>query len=94
MRSVKTENSEQPFWHPDDPDNEDRALWVYYVGIEGEEHLPPSKRTIVMASVWVPTLEEREAIAAGANIRLLLWARRPPPVTLDLTVEKIEGPNL
>lgn len=43
----------------------------------------------IIASVWVPDDEEREAIAQGANIRLNVWGRRTPPVLVDLTDEMI-----
>ena len=61
--------------------NEDNDLWVYDVA-DNEGHQ-------VIASVWVPTIEERRAIAAGENIRLLVWTDRMPPVAMDTTDEPI-----
>lgn len=34
----------------------------------------------VIGSTWQPTAEEREAIANGANIELLVWGTGQPPV--------------
>jgi len=60
---------------------EDNDLWV-------RKHVDEDERQI-LSSVWVPTPEEREAIAAGANIRLNIWGTGHPPVLLDLTDEKL-----
>ena len=38
----------------------------------------------VMKSVWVPSPEERAALAAGANIALLIVGTRHPPVGVAL----------
>jgi hypothetical protein len=38
-----------------------------------------------IGSTWVPTDEEREAIAAGANIELLVVGTGHPPVQLRLS---------
>lgn len=90
MRSARSEFSTTEHRMP--PDNDpDRSLWTYYELVQDEGSDEPAR---VLASVWVPTLEERDAIAAGANIRLLMWARRTPPVAMDVTTEKIIGPNL
>lgn len=42
-------------------------------------------------SVWWLTPVEREAIAAGANIRLVIWAEPIPPVALQVTDEQGVG---
>lgn len=92
MRSVKTENSvtEHRLIDPEDGSHDpERSLWTYYEEFE-DETLGPSRAIV---SVWVPSFEEREAIAAGANIRLLMFSPRTPPVTLDVSTEKIIGPN-
>jgi hypothetical protein len=60
---------------------EDNDLWVY--------DLPDDHERNVQATVWVPTDEERQRIAAGENIRLLLWGTRHPPVAMDLTDEPL-----
>lgn len=91
MRSVKTENSvtEHRLVEADGTHDPERSLWTYYEDFEDE------KLGVVRAivSVWVPSFEEREAIAAGANIRLISFSQRTPPVTMDVSTEKILGPN-
>ena len=62
---------------------EDNDLWV---NITHDDHTG----TKIITSVWVPTDEERLAIAAGENIRLHCWGSQVP-VALDLTDEKIMG---
>jgi hypothetical protein len=92
MRSVKTENSVTEHRLMDEAGNHDpeRSLWTYYEDFYDESL--GEARAIV--SVWVPSLEEREAIAAGANIRLISFSQRTPPVTMDVSTEKIIGPNV
>lgn len=60
---------------------EDNDLWVYDLD-DGSGHQ-------VIASVWQPTDEERERIAAGWSIRLLVWTDRMPPVAIDTTDEPL-----
>lgn len=48
---------------------EDNDLWVYDDG----EHL---------RSCWVPSDEERAAIAAGENIELIVWGQGTPPIAI------------
>lgn len=62
--------------------NEDNDLWVYDMS-DGITDIP------VVCSVWVPTEEERERIAAGENIRLMIWGKPIPPVAMDLTDEPL-----
>jgi len=94
MRSVRTENSVTEHVMPSQKDlpqeERENSLWTYYEDFE-DESLGGVARAIV--SVWVPSFEEREAIAAGANIRLISFSKRTPPVTMDVTTEKIIGPN-
>lgn len=94
MRSVKTENSTTEHVMPAEKDlpqeEREHSLWTYYETFE-DESLGGEAQAIV--SVWVPSFEEREAIAAGANIRLISFSRRTPPVTMDVSGEKIIGPN-
>jgi hypothetical protein len=59
---------------------EDNDLWTYMVVTDSGPGI---------ASVWVPTDEERAAIAAGENIRLVVFGMTMPPVYLDLTDEAI-----
>lgn len=61
--------------------NEDNDLWVYDIADNNGHH--------VIASVWVPTPEEREAVANGENVRLLVWTDRMPPVAVDTTDEPL-----
>ena len=94
MRSVKTENSTTEHVMPSEKhlpiEQRDHSLWTYYEQFE-DESLGGVATAIV--SVWVPSFEEREAIAAGANIRLISFAQRTPPVTMDVSTEAIIGPN-
>jgi hypothetical protein len=59
---------------------EDNDLWVYRLPVGGN---------LTTCSVWVPNEVERKLIAAGENIRLIIWAQKIPPVALDLTNEPI-----
>jgi hypothetical protein len=43
-----------------------------------------------MVSEWQPTAEEREAIAAGAPVRLMILGRVHPPVLVDVG-ERVEN---
>jgi hypothetical protein len=66
---------------------EDNDLWVYDLEDDNENH--------IIASVWVPTDEERELIAKGDNVRLLVWGTRMFPVAMDVTNEPLgKNPNL
>jgi hypothetical protein len=59
---------------------EDNDLWTYNVATNSGP---------AIASVWVPTDAERAAIAAGENIRLIVFGTGMPPVVLDLTDESL-----
>lgn len=59
---------------------EDNDLWAYLVATDNGP---------AIASVWVPTDAERAAIAAGENVRLIVFSSQMPPVALDLTDEPI-----
>jgi hypothetical protein len=50
-------------------------------------HEPPQEGVPAgcVSSVWEPTPEERAEIAAGANIKLWVWARSTPPVAITTT---------
>ena len=43
----------------------------------------------VICSVWEPSQKEREAIARGENIRLLVWGQGIPPFGMDITDEPL-----
>lgn len=60
--------------------NEDNSLWV--------ERTTDAEGQAMIRSVWVPTDEEREQIAAGANICLAVWGQGTPPVSLLVTPEQ------
>lgn len=57
--------------------NEDNDLWVHRA-IDGQGYM-------TLTSVWVPTDEERERIAAGENIELVIWGAAQPPVAMAVT---------
>jgi hypothetical protein len=59
--------------------NEDNDLWAEV----GEEQGFP-----YIKSLWVPSDEEREAIAKGENIALVVVATVPPPVQVFTTAER------
>lgn len=56
---------------------EDNDLWVNVTS--------DTAGTPVLASVWVPTDDERAAIAAGENVELLVWGTQHPPVHVRTT---------
>jgi len=56
---------------------EDNDLWV--------ERKADTDDRPVMSSTWEPTDEEREAIANGANLELMIWGAGHPPVFLGIT---------
>jgi hypothetical protein len=60
---------------------EDNDLWVY--------DLHDCFENSIIASVWEPSKEEREAIANGENIRLLVWGKGIPPFAMDTTDEPL-----
>jgi|KBSMisStaDraftv2_1062788.scaffolds.fasta_scaffold588038_2 hypothetical protein len=64
---------------------EDNDLWFY--AQEDHDGAP------VICSVWQPTDAEREAIANGENVRLLIWWNGHfPPVAMDITDEPLGKP--
>lgn len=42
----------------------------------------------VVYSVWEPTEEDRERIAAGGNIKVGVWLAPPPPIIVLVTEEQ------
>jgi hypothetical protein len=78
MRPRRTINTDRVFTLPGG--TEDSDLWTYMVATDSGP---------AIASVWVPTDDERAAIAAGENIRLIVFGTRLPPVMLDLTDEPL-----
>jgi hypothetical protein len=79
MNPSRTHFTNRVFTLPGGTEKND--LWVYDV--------PDTSGNKIVASVWVPTDEERQKIAEGENIRLLIWAYRIPPVAIDLTDEPL-----
>lgn len=57
--------------------NEDNDLWY-------ESHEDVSLGHF-FETVWEPTDEERQAIAGGANVQLLVWGSGHPPVAMAVT---------
>lgn len=51
--------------------NEDSALWCERTSV-------PDTDWPLVKSVWEPSAEERQAIAAGANIEVAVWGGQPP----------------
>lgn len=84
MKPRRTIHSEKVYRLPGG--NEDNDLWTYEV--EDTDSHP------VTCSVWVPDDAERERIANGENIRLMIWGRGIPPVALDLTDEALGKPRM
>jgi hypothetical protein len=79
MRARRTENTSRVFRLPGG--TEDNDLWVYDMADPDGYH--------VICSVWEPTQEERERIATGWNVRLMIWGTGIPPVAVDTTDEKL-----
>jgi len=79
VRARRTEHSTKVYRLPGG--TEDNDLWVYEHADDQGNH--------ITSSVWVPSDEERAAIAAGENIRLNIWGRMIPPVMIDTTPERI-----
>ena len=82
MRGRRTHNSTRVFTLPGG--TEDNDLWVY--------DMDDGQGNNIIVSVWEPTPQEREAIADGENIRLLVWGPqgyRIPPFGIDTTDEPL-----
>jgi hypothetical protein len=68
-----------------DGGTEDNDLWVHK-GTDANGYP-------VIRSCWVPTDEERAAIATGANIELAVWGTDHPPVMLALNHTPVGAPS-
>lgn len=55
--------------------NEDNDLWARASVDDGGNP--------ILRSTWVPTDHERDQIAAGANIELIVWGTGHPPVSMQ-----------
>lgn len=64
---------------------EDNDLWA-----QRDQYVDGSP---LIRSCWVPTDDERRAIAAGANIELIVWGIRHPPVAMDVVDHPLRGPG-
>lgn len=79
MRPRRTPSSNRVFRLPGG--TEDNDLWVT-VDEDGDGE-------VVIGSTWELDEDERKAIADGANIRLLVWGKGHPPVTVFTTTEPL-----
>ena len=79
MRARRTHYTTRVFRLPGG--TEDNDLWVY--------DMPDNDGDNVICSVWVPTDEERAAIASGENVRLMIWGYGIPPLAIDTTDEPL-----
>jgi len=82
MRARRTVNSDKVFRLPGG--NEDNDLWVEV--FEDDDGYP------IIASVWEPTPQERLRIAAGENVKLMVWGSGHPPVAMGVTDERLGKP--
>jgi hypothetical protein len=57
---------------------EDNDLWATIYTADNET---PDQ----IGSTWEPTPDERQAIAHGANIELVIWGSAQPPVSLRIS---------
>jgi len=60
---------------------EDNDLWTITYG--------PEDGGPCIGSTWVPTDEERQRIADGTNIELVVWGEGHPPVAVRLSTYKL-----
>jgi hypothetical protein len=79
VKPVTTENTDTNYVLPDGTAENDLPAYQMI--------LPDGK--VIICSVWEPTAEERNHIARGLNVRLVVWGTAQPPVTLDLTDERV-----
>lgn len=62
--------------------------FVFKLPGAGDDHDLPVQRSLdgqgapVICSNWVPTEDERQAIARGANLELIVWGSGHPPVAM------------
>lgn len=64
---------------------EDNYLWL--------ERARDEDGSPVLCSTWVPTDEERELIANGTNVELVLWGASHPPVAMRLVNYPLGAPR-
>lgn len=74
MKPRRTHNSTDVLRLPGG--TEDNDLWITAV-LDTDSDL-------TLQSVWEPTPEERQAIADGDNVLLIVWANGHPPVAVGV----------
>jgi hypothetical protein len=82
MRAHRTVQCNKVFTLPGG--TEDNDLWVEYVTDTDDQ-------TYIM-STWVPSADERKAIANGENIQLCVWGSGTPPVLVRTTDVPVGAP--
>lgn len=66
-----------------------------HAGIEGlVDRGDPGYHQPFIASTWEPDPLERAAIATGANLEVVIWGTRLPPLALGITREPLTGEPL
>lgn len=85
MRPRRTPSSNHVYRLPGG--NEDNDLWVHVGPFEHPGDASHGARTI--GSVWELDEHDRVAIAAGANIELVIIGSAQPPVSLAVTHEPL-----
>jgi hypothetical protein len=83
MRARRTVESNQVFRLPGG--TEDNDLWV-------RRALDSGGRPVI-CSVWELDEDERAAIAAGANVELVVWGDGTPPVAMHTTTVALGRPG-
>lgn len=78
MNPRRTPRSNQVFRL--DGGNEDNDLWV---------ECATSVQGPTLRSVWELTDDERQRVAAGANVYLVVWGTGTPPVAMGVTSEPL-----
>lgn len=76
MKPRRTHHSDKVFRLPGGTEDNDLWATVY----PADANSGPA-----LGSVWVPTDEERQAIADGENIELIVWGTGHPPVAMRTT---------
>jgi hypothetical protein len=79
MKPRRTPNSTSV--HKLEGGTEDNDLWAEGgIDVDGNA---------VIRSVWEPSQKEREQLAAGANVYLVVWGTATPPVAMGVTDEPL-----
>lgn len=78
VKPRRTQASDKVFRLPGG--TEDNDLWVTTYDEDDVDQGGPA-----IGSTWEPTDDERQAIADGANVELIVWGTGHPPVALRLS---------